>query len=120
MQRALLVVFGLAGSSLVAWAASVAADDGAAAPVAVRLGPVTGFVENRGQWDDDVAFAASASAGGQWVRVTSRGIELGSDSTRIVMSARDGATATIGVSPTGGVCNFLRGSDPRLHVVGAR
>ncbi len=106
------------GLLLLPWTGGHRVGGPAAAGAPVHLGPVTHFVENRGQWSADIAFAASAR--GQWVRVTTRGLELGSDSMCISMVARGSAVAAAtGLLPTGAVCNFLRGADARTHVRGA-
>ncbi len=85
----------------------------------IDLGPVAGFVENLGQWPQPVAFAAAAS--GQWVQAGAQGVQFGRGALHIeVRPSGSAPTAPRGHSPTGGVCNFLRGADTQQHVRGAR
>lgn len=84
-----------------------------------QLGIVRGFVENCGQWPASIAFAASADD--QWLHVQPGGFTCGRGAHRVELRSRHAAALPArGIAVSAGVCNFLLGSDPREHVVGAR
>lgn len=82
------------------------------------LGPLRGFVENRGQWTEALGFAASL--GTRWALVLDDAVEFGSGSrsVRLSPSNRTGAVAR-GVEPLATRCHFLRGADASQWVVDA-
>ncbi|MCR9247172.1 MAG: hypothetical protein NXI31_19235 [bacterium] len=82
------------------------------------LGVVNGFVENLGQWHEDVALAASAN--GEWLHVRADGLRFGRGTAAFGLTPTNGrAGAPEGLTPTGAVCNFLLGADPAQHHTGA-
>ena len=83
------------------------------------LGPVRGFVENRGQWPAAIAFAAAAD--GEWLHVVDRGLAFGKGTHRVEVRSRGaGHAMAVGIAPADAVCNFLLGDDPKRHVRAAR
>lgn len=92
-------------------------------PRPTDLGPVMGFVENRGQWPTDVAFAASAA--GEWIRIGDAGLRCGRGEVGFTMTRAGHAKgaakggAVTGLRATGAVCHFLRGKAAD-HVTDAR
>lgn len=93
--------------------AGAAAGEPRAAPPA-DLGPVGGFVENRGQWPATIRFAASA--GGEWARVVAGGLEFGCGAASVGITPAAPAGTARGRAPTGTRCHFLRGGDPARSV----
>lgn len=82
------------------------------------LGPITGFVENRGQWSDDVRFGAAADGvlaaiGGGAIALRGAG---DGGAVRLCFEDADVEAPLEGVSPSGAVCHFLLGADPARHV----
>ena len=70
------------------------------------------FVENRGQFDDDVGYVVDGS--GRRVSFTTDGVVFaGRDSGTVTMRFVDGDGSRIdGLARTSGVMNYYRGSDP--------
>jgi hypothetical protein len=79
------------------------------------LGPVRGFVENHGQWDAGLRFAAAI--GTRWTMVGGGTLSFGDGANTLRLSPSSRCvTTTRGVDTIATRCHFLRGRDPAQWV----